>query len=166
MFFQKKALSVPQFFAQTTETFLIDTRGTNPYDPAIPGAQPFYILDLLDNIKAFQKSYGPIMQERGALLICRKGDGTEMLRKKFSKKYKVMNLQGGMVDYLAFITRLLAEHPYENPHPRDEVMRTLLEKLTDRNTPFPIFRRIANRLIHASPDPAIRQLCGISTANM
>lgn len=153
-----KSLQVSTLFARPTETFLIDTRGGGDYDPYIPGARPFYLLDLLDDIKGFQREYGALMMQQAVLLVCRKGDGTEMLRKKFARKYRVMNLEGGMVAYLAFITRLLAEHPYEQPHKRDELMQRLLQKLTDRHTPFSTFRRIADRLIHASPDPAIRQL--------
>ncbi|MBF0133929.1 MAG: hypothetical protein HQL75_15255 [Magnetococcales bacterium] len=160
MIFRKTSLTVTEFFFRQTETFLIDTRGATDYDPAIPGSKPFYILDLMDNIEKFQTKYDAVMREKGTLLVCRKGDGTEMLRKRFSRKYQVMSLQGGMAAYLEFITRLLAEHPYEQPHIRDETMRLLLEKLTNRHTPFPIFRRIANRLLSSSPDPAIRQKGG------
>ena len=158
MIFRKKSFTVPEFFALKSEPLLIDTRGASEYDPAIPGSKSFYILDLLENIKKFQKQNHTAMMGKDVLLICRRGDGTEMLRKKFSRKYQVMNLQGGMVAYLEFITRLLAKHPYENPHTRDDVMRVLLEKLTDRHTPFHTFRRIADRLISSSHDPTIRQL--------
>ena len=158
MIFRKKSLEVPLFFALQEKAFLIDTRGTNDYEPSIPGSKSFYMLDLLERTKAFQQKYDTVLREQEVILFCRKGDGTEMLVKKFSSKYKVMNLHGGMVAYLEFITRLLAQHPYDKPHTRDEVMRLLLGKLTDRHTPFHIFRRIADRLIRASPDPAIRQL--------
>lgn len=158
MLFQKKAMTVTELFVCPTEMLLIDTRGATDYDPAIPGSKSCYILDLLEKTEAFQEKYDALLREKEVVLICRKGDGTTMLRKKFARKYNVLNLEGGMVAYLELITRLLAEHPYEQPHKRDTVMRVLLGKLTDRQTPFPMFRRIADRLIRSSPDAAIRQL--------
>ncbi len=156
--FGKKSLTVQEFFARRQESYIIDTRGLQDFEPAIPGSRSHYILHLLDDIKTFQKEHDAELRSLDVVLVCSRGDGSEMLRKKFSWKYEVMNLQGGMVAYLNFITRLLAEHPYENPETAQDVSIKLLQKLTDKQTPWHLFRKIADRLLQCSPDPALRQL--------
>ncbi|MEO5377269.1 MAG: rhodanese-like domain-containing protein [Magnetococcus sp. DMHC-6] len=158
MFGYKNRFTVQELFAQHQELFLIDTRGASEYDPAIPNSHSFYIIDLMEKTKKFEEKYHSKLLERQVVLYCSKGDGTELLRKSFSKKYQVMSLEGGMVGYLEFVTHLLAHHPYENPATRDMMAIKLMKKLTNRDTSFAQFRQIADRLLSHSPDPALRQL--------
>jgi rhodanese-related sulfurtransferase len=151
MFLKKNHINVNDFLACREESLLIDIRGTEDFEPAIPGSKSIYILKILERVPEFEEQYGTILTNRPVLLYCSNEGGSKMLQKKFSKQYDVKYLKDGMISYLETITKLLAEHPYEKPELREETIRKLLEALTNRNTPFPIFKKITANLLQINP---------------
>ncbi|MBF0368898.1 MAG: rhodanese-like domain-containing protein [Magnetococcales bacterium] len=149
--FTKGYLTIPDLLTRESETLLIDTRGVEDFEPAIPGSKTIYILKLLDRVKEFEKRYDQVLRNRMLLLYCSNENGSKMVRDKFSRRYEVRYLKGGMVGYLEAVTRLLGEHPYENPQTREETQLKLLQALTNRKTPFKTFRNIATHLIRSNP---------------
>ncbi|MBF0175483.1 MAG: hypothetical protein HQL63_01340 [Magnetococcales bacterium] len=150
-------LPVEKFLAKPLLPILLDVRGSTDYDPAIPRSKRIYLLDLEDRISEFEKRFEAQLLRRPLLIYCSKGDGSRYILKKFSRKFVVQGLKGGMVAYLETISRLLNEHPYEEPERRNETMAKLLAMLTNRQTPPDIFRNIVMRLIRSSPDPEVRK---------
>ncbi|MBF0143350.1 MAG: rhodanese-like domain-containing protein [Magnetococcales bacterium] len=156
-FGHQRELSVEALLARREESLILDLRGGEDYEPAIPGSRQVYILKIFDQGKEFQERFDETLRSRPLLLYCGHGGGSALAVKKFKRKYRAQSLKGGMVGYLEFITQLLGNHPYENPETREETIRRLLLALTDRHTPFRTFRAIADRLLRASPDPRIRR---------
>ncbi|MBF0183454.1 MAG: hypothetical protein HQM06_03560 [Magnetococcales bacterium] len=147
-----------RFLADPTAPIIIDVRGSTDVDPAIPGSHRVYLLDIDERTEEFEKRFAPQMAARSLLFYCAKGEGSNFLVKKFSKKSRVQSLQGGMAAYLAVVSQLLHEHPYRESDRREEMMTHLLMALTNRNTPPATFRQIVDRLLRMSPNPQFRKL--------
>ena len=151
-------LPIEAFLANPIAPILIDVRGSSDTDPAIPGSQRVYLLDIEERTEAFEKKFAPQMAKRSMLLYCAKGEGSHFLVEKFSANFRVQSLQGGMVAYLTAISRLLHEHPYEDPKKRGDTMVKILAALTDRETDPDTFRKIIDRLLRCTPNPKFRKL--------
>ncbi|MBF0152148.1 MAG: rhodanese-like domain-containing protein [Magnetococcales bacterium] len=159
MIFHRHDLELPieKFLVNPTAPILLDVRGSSDHDPTIPGSKRVYLLDLDERMHEFEKRFETQLLQRPLLVYCSKGEGSLYILKKFSKRFRVQGLKGGMVAYLETIARLLNEHPYEKPEKRDEIMSKLLMQLTDRQTPPDTFRKIINHLLRSSPDPEVRK---------
>ena len=151
-------MPIEEFLANTTASILIDVRGSLDSDPAIPGSKRVYLLDIEERTEAFEKRFAAQMAKRPLLLYCSKGEGSSFLVNKFSGKYRVRSLQGGMVAYLTTISRLLHEHPYGDPKKRGDTMVKILAALTNRETDPDTFRKIIDRLLRCTPNQKFRKL--------
>ena len=151
-------MPIEEFLANPTAPILIDVRGSSDTDPAIPGSKRVYLLDIEERTESFEKRFAPQMANRSLLLYCSKGEGSHFLVGKFSGKYRVHSLQGGMVAYLTAISRLLHEHPYEDPKKRGDTMVKILAALTNRETDPDTFRKIMDRLLRCTPNPKFKKL--------
>ncbi|MBF0137113.1 MAG: rhodanese-like domain-containing protein [Magnetococcus sp. DMHC-1] len=151
-------LSIEEFLADPTTPILIDVRGSTDADPTIPGSIRVYVLDIDEHTSAFEKRFESQLARRPMLLYCSKGESSGYLQKKFSKKYRVLSLQGGMVAYLTTISRLLHDHPYGDSKKKGDTMVKLLKTLTNRETDPATFRKIVNRLLSCTPNPKFKKL--------
>ncbi|MBF0425119.1 MAG: rhodanese-like domain-containing protein [Magnetococcales bacterium] len=151
-----RQLAIDRFLADPTRPILLDVRGGTDYDPTIPGSKRVYLLDLEERTHEFEERFAPQLASRPLLIYCSRGEGSLYIAKKFSKKFQVQGLEGGMIAYLETISRLLNEHPYEDPDQRDDMMSKLLLTLTNRLTPPGTFRKIIYHLLRSSPDPKVR----------
>ncbi|MEO5330439.1 MAG: hypothetical protein H7839_00330 [Magnetococcus sp. YQC-5] len=151
-------MSLEAFLTNPTAPIVIDLRGGSKKDPAIPGSKRVYILDLVERTKEFEKRFEANLSHRTLLLYCSKGDGSKYLQQKFSSRYHVQSLQGGMVGYLEAISGLLYEHPYESTIKRTEVMAKILAALTNRETDPDTFKKIIDRLLRCSPNEKFKKL--------
>lgn len=158
LFTNHSQMSIETFLADPTRPILIDLRGSFASDPAIPGSHRVYILDIEERTEAFEKKFAPLLEKQPMLLYCSKGDGSSYMQKKFSTKFQVQSLQGGMISYLTTISRLLHEHPYENSQKRGETMAKILATLTNPATNPVTFAKIIKRLLQCSPNPKFKQL--------
>ncbi|MBF0401968.1 MAG: rhodanese-like domain-containing protein [Magnetococcales bacterium] len=154
----KEQMPIEEFLANPTAPILIDVRGSSNADPAIPGSKRVYLLDIEERTEAFEQRFAAQMAHRTLLLYCSKGEGSHFLVGKFSGKYRVQSLQGGMVSYLTTVSRLLHEHPYEDPKKRGDTMVKILAALTNRETDPDTFRKIVDRLLRCTPNPKFRKL--------
>lgn len=145
-----RRITARELLARPEESLIIDLRGGDDEDPAIPGSRQIYLVTLLERLDEFQERLDSLRKGRPVVLYCRNGHGGEMLLGKIARRNPVQNLQGGMVSYLELITRLLAEHPYEDPSRREITMQRLLAALTDRHTSFRAFHNISSRLLQFS----------------
>ncbi|MBF0134973.1 MAG: rhodanese-like domain-containing protein [Magnetococcus sp. DMHC-1] len=159
MFFNNKNSELPieKFMTHPVAFTLLDVRGSTDYDPTIPGSKRVYLLSLEERMDEFEKRFEAQLLQRPLLVYCSKGDGSQYILKKFSKRFQVQSLKGGMVAYLETISRLLNEHPYEKPEKRDEIMSKMLMTLTNRQTPPDTFHKIIKHLIRSSPNPEVRK---------
>ncbi|WP_130472868.1 hypothetical protein [Candidatus Magnetaquicoccus inordinatus] len=92
------------------------------------------------------------------LLFCSKGESSHFLVSRLSRKYRYYSLQGGMVSYLTNISRLLHEHPYEDPSKRGDTMVKILAALTNRSTDQATYCKIIKRLLDCTPNPKFKRL--------
>lgn len=160
MFFntRKSQMTIEEFLANPTAPVVIDVRGSLDSDPAIPCSKKVYILDIEERTEEFEKRFAPQIANRSMLLYCSKGEGSSFLQKKFSAKFPVQSLKGGMVSYLTTVSHLLHEHPYQDPKKRGDNMVKILAALTDCKTNPETFRKIVDRLLRHSPNPKFRAL--------
>ena len=154
----KAEMSMEEFLANPTAPILIDVRGSADGDPAIPGSRRVYLLDLDERTREFENRFAAQLATRPLLLYCGQGDGSLYLQEKFSRKFRVQSLAGGMSAYLTVISRLIHEHPYRDSKKREKTMTQLLLALTNRETAPALFRTIIDRLLRSSPNPAFRKL--------
>ncbi|MBF0139309.1 MAG: rhodanese-like domain-containing protein [Magnetococcales bacterium] len=154
----KSSMTIEEFLADPITPLIIDTRGSSESDPTIPGSKRVYILEIEEHLESFEKRFAPQMVNRTMLLYCSKGDGSTYLQKKFSGKFRVQSLKGGMVSYLTTISHLLHEHPYQDPKKRGDNMVKLLAALTNCRTDPETFRKIIRRLLSNSPNPKFKAL--------
>lgn len=161
MFFRSNTqgpMPIEAFLADPTAPILIDVRGGTDADPTIPGSQRVYLLDIEERTEAFENRFASQLAQRPMLLYCSKGEGSQFLVEKFSGKYPIKSLQGGMVSYLTTVSRLLHEHPYEDQKKRGDTMVKILAALTNRETDPATFRKIIDRLLRCTPNPKFRKL--------
>ncbi|MBF0583043.1 MAG: hypothetical protein HQL80_02270 [Magnetococcales bacterium] len=160
MFFHKNRSQIPieVFLADPTAPILIDVRGGTDADPAIPGSKRIYLLDIEERTAAFESKFAPQLAHRSMLLYCSKGEGSHYLVEKFSGKYPIQSLEGGMVSYLTTISRLLHEHPYEDPTKKGDTMVKILAALTNCRTDPATFKKIIDRLLQCTPNPKFNKL--------
>lgn len=151
-------MTIDEFLANPTAPIVIDLRGSMESDPAIPGSRRAYILDVEERTEAFEKQFAPQMMNRTMLLYCSKGEGSGFLQKKFSGKFIVQSLKGGMISYLTTISHLLHEHPYQDPKKRGDNMVKILATLTDSQTNPVTFRKTIDHLLRCSPNPRFKKL--------
>lgn len=151
-------ITIDEFLANPTAPIVIDLRGSVEHDPAIPGSLRAYILDIEERTEAFEKKFAPQMTNRTMLLYCSKGEGSSFLQKKFSSRFRVHSLKGGMVSYLTTISGLLHEHPYQDPKKRGDNMVKILAALTNSQTNLVTFRKMIDHLLRCSPNPRFRKL--------
>ncbi|MBF0346831.1 MAG: rhodanese-like domain-containing protein [Magnetococcales bacterium] len=151
-------MTIEEFLTDPTAPLVIDVRGSLDSDPAIPGSHKIYILDIEERIEDFERKFAPKLSGRTLLLYCSKGEGSSFLLKKFSGSFRVQSLKGGMVSYLTTVSRLLHEHPYQDPTKRGDNMVKILAALTNCRTSPITFRKIIHRLLQHSPDPKFRAL--------
>ncbi|MBF0296214.1 MAG: hypothetical protein HQL96_13575 [Magnetococcales bacterium] len=151
-------MPIEQFLAAPTEPIVVDVRGVPDTDPGIPGSLKAYVLDIEERPDAFEKRFASQLAKRPMLLYCSKGESSHFLLGKFSGKYHIRSLQGGMVTYLTTISRLLHEHPYEDPSKKGDTMVRILAALTNPNTDPASFCKIIDRLLRCTPNPKFRKL--------
>ncbi|MEO5354850.1 MAG: hypothetical protein H7835_16760 [Magnetococcus sp. XQGC-1] len=151
-------MSIEEFLGNPTAPIVIDVRGSADSDPSIPGSKRVYLLEIDERTAEFEKKFAPQMAKRSMLLYCSKGEGSNYLVGKFSGKYRVQSLQGGMVSYLTTVSRLLHEHPYEDPKKKGDTMVKILAALTNRETDPATFEKIIDRLLRCTPNPKFRKL--------
>ena len=85
----KSQLPIAEFLANPAAPILIDVRGSGDADPAIPGSQRVYLLDIEERAAAFESRFASQLVHRPMLLYCSKGEGSYFLVGKFSGKYRV-----------------------------------------------------------------------------
>ncbi|MEO5341601.1 MAG: hypothetical protein H7837_13980 [Magnetococcus sp. MYC-9] len=160
MFFDshKGQMPIEAFLANPTAPLLVDVRGGTDADPTIPGSHRVYLLDIEERPAEFEKRFAPQLTNRSLLLYCSKGEGSHYLLGKLSGKLKAQSLQGGMVSYLTTISRLLHEHPYEDPKKKGDTMVKILSALTSQKTDPATFHKIIDRLLRCTPNPKFRKL--------
>ncbi|MBF0108353.1 MAG: rhodanese-like domain-containing protein [Magnetococcales bacterium] len=154
----KSQMTIEEFLAHPTAPLLIDVRGSLESDPTIPGSKRVYLLDIEERTEAFENKCAPLLAGRSLLLYCSKGEGSHYLLKKFSGKFRVQSLKGGMIGYLTTISRLLHEHPYQDPANKGDNMVKILAALTNCRTSPVTFAKIIDNLLRHSPDPRLRAL--------
>ncbi|MEO5363176.1 MAG: rhodanese-like domain-containing protein [Magnetococcus sp. DMHC-8] len=154
----KSQITIENFLENPTDPILIDVRGSTDADPAIPGSKRVYLLDIEERTAEFENRFASQLAKRPMLLYCSKGEGSQFLVGKFSGKYRVQSLRGGMVAYLTTISRLLHEHPYEDPAKKGDTMVKILAALTNRETDPATFRKIIGHLLRCTPNPKFRKL--------
>lgn len=147
----KKQMTIEEFLTNPTASILIDVRGGVESDPSIPGSKNVYVLDIEERPEAFEKRFASQLAIQPMLLYCSKGEGSRYLVDRFSGKYQIKSLQGGMVAYLTTISQLLHEHPYEDSTYRGDTMVKILEALTDRRTDPEVFQKIISHLLKHTP---------------
>lgn len=145
--FKKSYLTVEEFFLTPRKMLVIDLRGSEDWEPAIPGSKPIYLLKIFERLKEFEAKFDQTLTQNTILLYCRTEGGSKMLQSEFSKNYRVRYLKGGMTTYLETITKLLAEHSYHHSATREETMQRLLAALTNRHTSFQVLKNISNNLL-------------------
>ncbi|MEO5354969.1 MAG: thioredoxin family protein [Magnetococcus sp. XQGC-1] len=169
-------LTIDEFLANPTAPILIDLRGGGAADPSIPGSHRFYLPDVRARTEAFEKRFAAQLTDRSLLLYCSKGHESGALLGKFSGTLPIQVLQGGMTAYLTTISRLLHEHPYEEPEHKSDTMFRILSALTDRSTAAATFQKIINRLLQHTPNPeqarsrlspsaSLKKMLGTAAAN-
>ncbi|MBF0162673.1 MAG: hypothetical protein HQL88_10350 [Magnetococcales bacterium] len=160
MFASRHASEMPmtEFLANPTAPILIDVRGGLDSDPTIPGSKKVYLLEIEEHPEKFEQRFATQMANRSLLLYCSKGEGSNYLVHKFSGNHRIQSLQGGMVSYLTTISRLLHEHPYEDPKKKGDTMVKILAALTNGQTDPDTFRKIIDRLLRCTPNPKFRKL--------
>ncbi len=146
-------LTIDAFLADPTTPILIDLRGGAANDPSIPGSHRFYLPDVRARTAAFEKRFAPQLTNRFLLLYCSKGHESAALLGQFSGNHAIQSLKGGMTAYLTTISRLLHEHPYEDPEHKSDTMVKILSALTNRSTTPATFQKIINRLLQHTPNP-------------
>ncbi|MBF0161502.1 MAG: conjugal transfer protein TraF [Magnetococcales bacterium] len=149
----KRQLTIDAFLDNPTAPILIDLRGGSARDPSIPGSHRFYLPDVKARTEAFENRFAPQLTNRSLLLYCSKGHESTALLGQFSGNHPVQVLKGGMTAYLTAISRLLHEHPYEDPEHKSDTMVKILSALTDRSTPPATFQKIIHRLVQHTPNP-------------
>ncbi len=151
----KHQLTIDEFLADPTTPVLIDLRGGAAGDPSIPGSLRFYLPDVRARADAFEKRFTQQYNNRFPLLYCSKGHESAALLGLFSANHTIHFLQGGMTAYLTTISRLLHEHPYEDPEHKSDTMVKILSALTNRSTLTATFQKIINRLLQRTPNPML-----------
>lgn len=157
-FGDKGALPLEEFLANPTGFILIDVRGGPASEPAIPTSQAVYVLHIEEDPEGFERRFATQLAKKPMLLYCSKGESSMFLLDKFSGKHHIRSLKGGMVAYLTTLSRLLHEHPYEDPSKKGDTMVKILKALTDRQTDEITFRKIIDRLLRCTPNPKFRKL--------
>ncbi|NGZ05207.1 MAG: rhodanese-like domain-containing protein [Magnetococcales bacterium] len=158
IFGKKTAMPIEEFLADPALPVIIDVRGYPDSDPAIPGSHKVYVLEIEEKTEAFEKRFASMAAGRPLLLYCSKGESSSYLVGKLSGKNPAYSLQGGMAAYLTTISRLLHEHPYEDPSKRGDTMVKILNALTNRATDPATFRKIMERLMRCTSNPKFRKL--------
>jgi len=157
-FGNKGTLPLEEFLFDPTVFTIVDVRGGPLFDPAIPTSHSAYLIDIDENPKAFEQKFASQLEKYPMVLYCSKGDSSKYLLSKFSKKYHIRSLDGGMVNYLTTISRLLHQHPYEDPSKKGDTMVKILNALTDRKTDSENFAKIVKRLITCTTDSKFHKL--------